>query len=74
MKTKNYLLLIILLIILNCPTYGQWVILDSLNYAISNISTSGGKLFICTTTNGVYISTDSGYTMYASNNGLTNLT
>lgn len=73
MKTKNYLLLIILLIILNCPTYGQWVILDSLNYAISNISTSGGKLFICTTTNGVYISTDSGYTMYASNNGLTNL-
>ncbi len=53
--------------------YSQWVTLDSIASSVEHISTSGGKLYVCSATTGVYISTDSGSTWNPSNNCLTNL-
>jgi len=53
--------------------YSQWVMVDSLNSAVIDINSSGGLLYACTATTGVFVSSDSGFTFNAINNGLNNL-
>ena len=71
----KYKLFLLILIPFFCSliTYAQWSAVDSVNSAISNISTSTGKLYVCSVTTGIYISSDSGNTFIPSNNGLPNL-
>src|ERR1039457_2194234 len=72
MKLKLFLLILIQFFY-SLIALAQWVSVDSLNSSIHKISTSSGKLYVCTVTTGVYISSDSGVTFNPANNGLTNL-
>jgi photosystem II stability/assembly factor-like uncharacterized protein len=71
---KNLLITFILFqFCFSLTSNAQWVAIDSLISYPINISTSGGKIYVCSGTSGVYISSDSGNTFSLSNNGLANL-
>ncbi len=72
---KKYIILSIVFLISLFPIRlnAQWITVDSLESQILHICTHNEKLFVCTATNGVYISSDDGNTFQLSNSGLDNL-
>ncbi|MCD4695941.1 MAG: T9SS type A sorting domain-containing protein [Bacteroidales bacterium] len=73
MKKLLTLDLIFLMLLTSNSSIAQWVKLDSLDSPILHITTSNERLYVCTATNGVYISSDFGNSFYSSNSGLNNL-
>jgi photosystem II stability/assembly factor-like uncharacterized protein len=73
MKKHFFIPLISTYLCISINVTAQWIAVDSIESAVLNISTSGGKLFVCSATSGIYISADSGVTFNPSNNGLANL-
>lgn len=58
---------------ISISSQAQWIELDSLDSPVLHISTLNGKLYVCTATHGIYISSDNGNSFQVSNNGLDNL-
>jgi photosystem II stability/assembly factor-like uncharacterized protein len=73
MKKNIIIQLFLIQLCFSLTVHAQWIVVDSLNSSVNKISTSGSKLYVCSVTTGVYISTDSGYSFNSSNNGITNL-
>jgi photosystem II stability/assembly factor-like uncharacterized protein len=73
MKKTLFVSFILMQFCLSLPAWSQWVATDTVESDVVNFSTSGGFLYACSATSGVYISSDSGYNIYSSNEGLGNL-
>lgn len=73
MNRKFIWILTLLILSISISSQAQWIELDSLESPILHISSSNGKLYVCTATHGIYISSDNGNSFQISNNGLDNL-
>jgi len=73
MKRKIIRILTFLILSISISTQAQWIELDSLESPIVHITSLDGRLYVCTATNGIYISSDNGNSFQISNNGLDNL-
>ena len=67
---KRIILLIIINLFITVQIFSQWVYMDSLTTGILSFSSSGNYLYVCTTTNGIFSSVDSGFSWNESNNGI----
>ena len=73
MKKIIPFLLIDLFIFIPLMMFSQWNKVDSLSSVAKDIQVSGNLLYVCTATDGVFVSIDSGFTFTPINIGLGNL-
>jgi len=70
---KAFIFIQFMIVSIFSNVYSQWTMTDSIESSVDHICNSNGKLFLCSATTGVYISSDSGYSFIPSNYGLDNL-
>jgi hypothetical protein len=73
MKKTLFVQLFLIYMCISLSSYSQWIATDSLESRMSSFSESGGYLYACSSASGIYISIDSGYNFYSSNESLGNL-